>query len=142
MRVEVVGYNPPGRSCGAGENHVKNIHVGLGIKGEPHYLFAGDAEPTWACEVKVVDGPDFRGRFVHGKKGDRFLYLNWGDVDDDGTFRLFRRAKIMLTDVDTKLVEGADRNGKTLVARVNLTDEKGFPTCARLRAPAIEWSLA
>jgi hypothetical protein len=141
MRVDIIGFDPPGRSCGAGEDHVANIHVGLGIKAEPHDLFRGDEEPRWTVDVNVVDG-DFRGKFVHGKKGERFLYLNWGDVGDDGAFRLFRRAKIMLTDVDTKLVESAERDGKSLVARVALTDAKGFPTCARLRPPQIEWSLA
>lgn len=140
MRVEVIGYNPPGRSCGAGESHVANIHVGLGLKDQPHDLFRGDEDTHWTVDVKVVDD-DFRGKFVHGKRGDRFLYINWGDVDDDGTFRLFRRAKVMLSEVDPKLVAHAESSGKPLVARVNLTDEKGFPTCARFRPSDIEWAV-
>jgi Family of unknown function (DUF5990) len=47
---------------------------------------------------------------VQGRPGDRFIYLTWGDVGDDGTFRMF------------------------------LTDECGGPTCARLKPPALTLS--
>ena len=43
---------------------------------------------------------DFKGPAVHGERGDRFLYLTWGDVDDYAHFRRFRRAKLMLNRID------------------------------------------
>ena len=57
----------------------------------------------WALDVAVVGTAgdrDFRGPAVQGKRGERFVYLTWGDVAADGAFVMFRRAKLMLADVD------------------------------------------
>lgn len=81
------------------------------------------------------EGRDFRGPAVHGKRGERFLYLTWGTVSGD-EFTMFRRAKLMLSEAP------ADVSGdQALVATVALTDEKGLPRCARVRAPHIQWSV-
>ncbi len=88
----------------------------------------------WEVDVEVVerDGQrDFRGPAVQGKRGERFVYLTWGEVRD-GTFSMFRRAKLMLDDVP-------DPAAESVVARVDLTDESGMPRCARLKSPALEW---
>lgn len=54
---------------------------------------------------------------------------------DDGSFTMFRRAKLMLADVVSAL---PSLNGDSLVvATVDLTDERGGPRCARLRPPAL-----
>jgi Family of unknown function (DUF5990) len=48
----------------------------------------------------------------------------------------------MLADVDADLLDAAQRDDRpVVVAAVDLTDDHGGPRCARLRAPAIEWSL-
>ena len=94
--------------------------------------------PSWTTEVVVVDG-DFRGPAVQGKKGERFLYLTWGDVVD-GRFEMFRRAKLLLGEIDAALVREADADGAALVADVDLSDECGGPRCARVRPPALRWS--
>ena len=47
----------------------------------------------------------------------------------------------MLADVDAGLLDSAQHDGRALVATVDLSDERGGPRCARVRAPAIEWSL-
>jgi hypothetical protein len=142
MRIEIVGTNPPGRSCSSEHD---NIHVGIGSKGKAVELFPGDAKKIrWELDVRIVaqDGAlDFRGPFVDGKRGERFIYLNWVNVADDGTAELFRRAKLVLDDVDPELVAQADGKQRALVATVNLTDGNGNPTCARVRPPAIDWSL-
>ena len=70
-------------------------------------------------------------RRCRGSAAQRFVYLTWGEVRD-GTFSMFRRAKLMLDDVPDPGVD-------TVVARVDLTDESGMPRCARLVAPALEW---
>jgi hypothetical protein len=84
---------------------------------------------------------DFRGPAVHGKRGERFLYLTWGNVDADWAFRMFRRAKLMLNRAEVKIVERAVASNKALVATVRLTDERGGPRCARVDPPAIAWTL-
>ena len=59
----------------------------------------------------------------------------WGDVDADGSFAMFRRAKLMLADLE-RVVAGAGDTGQ-VTARVDLTDECGGPPCARLSPPAL-----
>ena len=88
------------------------------------------------------DGYDFAGPFVRGVRDDRHLGLAWGDLQGDGTLRLFRGAKLRLVDVDPGLIEQAMRPGHRLVARVRLTDAKGNPVCARLHPPYLTWSVA
>lgn len=148
MFIEIEGTNLPGRSChpsGAGESY-GNIHVGLGLHQQPIELFPGDAPSTrWRVEVRATrsdDGSyDFRGRFVHGPRGDRFLYVNWVNVMPDGSPRLFRRAKVTLTAIDPCLVERAMATGNALACTVNLTDAKGNPSCARFRPADITWRV-
>ena len=62
-------------------------------------------------------------------------------VDEGGAFRMFRRAKLFLADVDPHVLASAQRSG-TLVARVGLTDAKGHPVCASITPPGVEWSAA
>lgn len=140
MEVTIRGTNPPGRTwC----DHA-DIHVALQVGKDPDGAVPADTPaPSWTTEVRVVvdgdGGLDFRGAAVHGKRGGRFLYLTWGDVVD-GRFEMFRRAKLVLADVDAALVRSADRNGTALVAEVDLTDERGGPRCARVDPPAVRWS--
>ena len=79
---------------------------------------------------------------MHGKRGERFLYLTWGDVGPGESFAMFRRAKLMLDRVDPDLVTRAERSGRALVATIDLTDDKGGPRCARVDPPALTWALA
>ncbi|MDR2985088.1 MAG: DUF5990 family protein [Nocardiopsaceae bacterium] len=156
--VRIDGYDLPGRSCrpepdGAG---YKNVHVGVGDY-RPHaegltvadrrwvatQLVPGDAESaSWEFTVTIRRGDaiDFGGHSVRGDRSDRHLGLIWGEVPGDGTFRLFRGAKLRLVDVDQRIIERAWQPGFTLVARVRLTDGRGNPICARVRPPYIEWS--
>ncbi|MGC1212946.1 MAG: DUF5990 family protein [Micromonospora sp.] len=124
MRLVIRGHHLPGRKCGAYEG----IHVGLQVGREPVGLVPGDADGAeWVTAVRT-DGGDFRGPAVHGRKGERFIYLTWGTVTD-GTFSMFRRAKLMLGDLPV----GAEE----LTVDIDLTDEAGMPRCARLDAPAV-----
>lgn len=60
------------------------------------------------------------------------------------SFAKFRRAKLMIADVDDDVLEAAaaDPNDASLVAEIDLTDERGGPRCARVRPPIVRWSLA
>jgi Family of unknown function (DUF5990) len=97
----------------------------------------------WAVDVAVVATPDgeldVRGRAVHGRRGDRFLYLSWGTRSAAGEFTMFRRAKLMLDAVDPEML-GAAKRGGGLVARLGLTAPDGSPRCAAVRPPDITWS--
>jgi hypothetical protein len=148
VRVEIRGRNLPGRSFCGGEDGamLANVHVAVQDGREPFGLVPGDAAgATWEVDVRVVpasDGTvDFRGTAVHGKRGERFLYLTWGDVGADGSFAMFRRAKLMLDRIDPEIVRHAEHGGRTLVAEIDLTDGRGGPRCARVDPPALEWHL-
>lgn len=131
MRIVIKARRLPGRVCGP----YRNVHVGLQVGSRPDGLVPADAaDAEWETDVRVIeqdDGRDFRGPAVHGKRGERFLYLTWGEFDGQD-FAMFRRAKLMLVDVPPAT--------DAAIAEVDLTDERGMPRCARLRDPAIRWS--
>ena len=41
--------------------------------------------------------PDFSGPLVHGRPGERFLYLSWGHVTAASEHEMFRRLKLYLS---------------------------------------------
>jgi len=144
VQIRIVGTQLPGRECCAGDNFpgYSNIHVGVQRKNRRDELLGlhpGDAASAeWTLDCSV-DGTDVRGPHIQGRPGARFIYLSWGDVDDKGRFTMFRRAKLMLADVPTDVLDAAARSG-TLVGTLGLTDAKGHPLCARVKPPMIRWS--
>ena len=145
MQIEITGVNLPGRVfCRPDGSLMGNVHVGVQIRRDPVQLRRGDAVETfWQLEIDVVrkDGAlDFRGAPVQGKRGDRFIYLTWGDVNADDEFEMFRRAKLMLDRVEPGLIEAAMTAG-CLAARVDMTGGDGGPRCARVDPPAIAWTV-
>lgn len=133
VQVVVRGHRPPGRRFGP---HA-NVHVGLQVRSQPDGLVPADVpDAEWIADVRVVrcgNALDFHGPAVHGRAGERFLYLTWGDLVDD-RFETFRRAKLILDEA------GADETTTRLIADIELTDEHGSPRCARVRPPAVRWS--
>jgi hypothetical protein len=136
MLLQIRGHRLPGRVWQSRDGRYDNVHVGIQVGKEPRELVRADAEsPSWTIPIEVVareNGLDFRGAAVQGKPGARFVYLTWGDVDADGLFTMFRRAKLMLADV-VPFVAETDH----VIARVDLTDDCGGPRCARLKPPAL-----
>lgn len=135
MEIVVRGHRPPGRRFDA----YTNVHVGLQVRSQPSGLVSADTpDAEWTADVQVVPcgaGVDYRGPAVHGRAGERFLYLSWGEVTGD-SFEMFRRAKLMLAE------SGADETTARVVADVDLSDEQGGPRCARVRPPAVRWSAS
>jgi uncharacterized protein DUF5990/uncharacterized protein DUF5655 len=159
LLVRIDGHDLPGRSCcpEPGGTSYQNVHVGIaddradatgltmpGSRWVATRLVPGDAKSaSWGVTVTIRRGPDaidFGGHAVRGDRSDRHLGLIWGEVPGDGTFRLFRGAKLRLVDVDQRLIEQAWQPDFLLVANVRLTDARGNPICARIRPPYIQWS--
>jgi hypothetical protein len=143
VQLSIVGVNLPGRSfCRPDGTPLSNVHVGVQIRRDPAQLVAADApEARWDLDVDVVDRDgerDFRGPAVQGTRGERFVYLTWGNVDVHG-FEMFRRAKLMLHRIDPAVIAAAVSSG-SLTATVDLTAPDGAPRCARVDPPAIVWS--
>jgi hypothetical protein len=143
VRVTIEGHDLPGRRFVSEGVALRDVHVGVQVGREPAGLVPGDA-PTarWDVDVTVAtaDGAiDLRGPAVQGRRGDRFFYLTWGDVGPGGSFAMFRRAKLMVADIDPALLAAVAADDGTLVAELGLTDGGGGPLCARVRPPAVTW---
>ena len=124
MRLVIRGHHLPGRRCGPYDD----VHVGLQVGRDPQGLVPGDASRAeWVVEIGT-DGGDFRGPAVQGRRGERFVYLTWGTYTN-GTFTMFRRAKLMLGDLPPGV--------ENVTVDIHLTDSKGMPRCARLTEPAL-----
>ena len=141
MLLQIQGYHLPGPAWQSDDAHYDNVHVGIQVGKEPRELVPADSETSsWTIPIQVVareGGLDFRGAAVQGRPGARYVYLTWGDVAEDGSFTMFRRAKLMLADLAPLITGNGDQ---TIVATVDLTDDCGGPRCARLRAPALQLS--
>ena len=147
MKLSVIGTNMPGKTfCQPDGSTLENVCVGIQEGRDAVGLVPGDADSArWKTEIRVVtadDGAvDFRGPAVHGVRGERFVYLTWGNLAAGGTFAMFRRAKLMLNRIDPDLVSRALADDSGLACTVNLTDGRGGPRCARVDPPAISWTL-
>ena len=144
MRIVIEGRDLPGAEFVSEGVPLHNVHVAVQVGKEPVGLVRGDAAAArWEVDVRTVVGDDgaidLRGPAVQGKKGDRFLYLTWGDVGTDGSFAMFRRAKLMVADIEPELLADAAHADGVLVASLPLTDERGCPRCARVKPPVISW---
>ena len=143
--VVIRGHHLPGKDFRNACVPIHQVHVGVQVRADPTDLVRGDAESAeWHVAVRVVEdenGLDFRGPAVHGRRGERFLYLTWGDVGTDGSFAMFRRAKLMLDTVDPTLVRAAERTRRALVASIDLADDHGGPRCGRVGPAALVWSV-
>ena len=106
MRIRIEGSDLPGRTCGPGpdvpDGH-HDVHVAVQGKKGQHDLWGlvpADVDlATWELDGDVLAPPpvfDVRGPQINGAPGRRFIYLTWGVVGADGTFTMFRRAKLQL----------------------------------------------
>ncbi|MFJ6700999.1 DUF5990 family protein [Streptomyces sp. NPDC091272] len=135
LRVRIVGSELPGAECGG----FRDVHVAVQRHKVPEGPVRADAaEAVWEFPVGVVRGrdgtADFRGPYVQGRPGERFVYLTWGELPEGGEFGMFRRAKLFLADVPAELVASGAVEG-----RLGLTDASGMPVCAGVRPPGIVW---
>jgi hypothetical protein len=147
--IRVEGFDLPGRSCGPGPDYPDghhNIHVAVqGRKGQQdllHLVPADLTSATWELDCDLVSPPpanDLRGPQIHGSPGKRFVYITWGVVEPDNPFRMFRRAKLWLDAVSPEVMHAVCDHG-LLVGRLGLTDDAGWPLCAAVRPPRIQWS--
>ena len=87
------------------------------------------------------DGVDFAGEHVHGRRGDRFIYLAWGLPDQTEPFVMFARAKIKLAHIPPDLLEQAREHGQGLRAELEATNANGQSASGTINPPAIRWSI-
>ena len=146
MQIRIEGRDLPGHRAGPQADALRlgNVHVGVQRRQEVvGRVPAWAPSASWAFEVagrEIDDLLDVGGPWVHGRPGARFLYLSWGAVDGPA-FAMFRRAKLLFGDVPTALLRGAYEEAGVLTAELALTDGHGDPLSARVRPPAVVWTL-
>lgn len=140
--VRIIGHRLPGRAwC----EHA-NVHVGIQHGHDITDLVRADADVViFNVPVAVYRDPmigtDFRGPYVHGPRDRRFIYLSWGNVDDNARFTMFRRAKINFATMPEHILR-ALADGCTIQTTLNLTGRDGGPLCASVPADAIGWLIS
>jgi hypothetical protein len=149
LNFRIIGRNLPGlkfgRSAGAlvdGEP----VYLGIQRKAEVIDLVPGDAPlAVFNFPVDVLsssEGLDFRGPFVHGDRGKRFLYLSWGELGADGSFSMFRRAKLPLSAIKPEdIARSSSAAAPAVECTLDLTDESGGPMCGTTVAQRISWRV-
>lgn len=108
------------------------LRISLGIQHKKEVVHsepASNGDRVFEVPVLLRAG-DFFGPFVHGPKGERFIYLVWSDDRES-----FRRAKIQLLDIPFSLL-----TKDIVVGRISMTDKRGGPLCASVRPPVVLWS--
>lgn len=143
LKVRIVGEHLPGISF-KGLKHREPVYVGIQNKKDVIELKRGDSrEVTFDFNVGVLISRsiDYHGPFVFGTKGKRFLYLSWVELRPDGSYEMFRRAKLHLSVLKSAEVRNALSKGLILEGKLDLTDESGGPLCASVLPPRIRWSF-
>jgi hypothetical protein len=136
LRIE--GTDPPAASCPGPDG------VAIGIQRGPTVIDAmpsSTPDPRFHAELEIVtdgEATDFRGAYVHGPRGDRFLYLAWVGIRDGN---MVARIKLKLADIDPGLLETAASSGGPLIARLRLVNPQGRPVSGSVRPPNVEWVL-
>ena len=146
--VRIEGHDLPGLFCGPGPDYPDghhNVHVAVQRRGKPAELLdltPGDAfEAMWTLECTAkegLDGVDIKGSYVRRRWGPLPLSL-LGRAQRGGSFHHVPSGQALVDGVPPDIVERALSTG-VLVGRLGLTDEDGWPLCASVRPPLIEWS--
>ena len=113
-------------------------------KGRDEHVGISDvAAGKVAFDVPVTfnDDDDWRGPFVQGPKGERFLYLVWGPRTAGGLVGQVGRTKVMLEQAVAAAGDAVAKGGHGLVAELDLVDEKGKPRLARLKPESVDWRV-
>jgi len=142
LALRIIGRRLPGSSWSGRTG----IHVGVQHDSRVIGLVDGDAgEAVFDVDLEVVESPvgelDFRGPYVNGRRGERFVYLVWGEVDAAGTFAMFRRLKLHLAPLLEQYPRSSVLASKRVQAVLELTDTRGRPMAASVRPPWVTWRL-
>ena len=107
---------------------------------------AGAAELRFDVAVQVRGGEgdlDFRGPFVQGKRGDRFVYVNSSTLAGQAGTAWTRRAKVKLGSLTLEMVDRALREpAGVLEARIAGRAKDGGPACATVPLLDGGWRVA
>lgn len=135
--IRLVAVDPP-------PDAANGVRFGLQEKNGTVDAVPATGTTTFDTMIELVpaggSAQDFRGLHVHGRRGDRFIYLSWGIDDPAGSYVMVARAKIMLADLPPDLLAAAAAGEVGLECRLAATNAKGQPASGTIRPPGLEWS--
>jgi hypothetical protein len=83
----------------------------------------------------------FLGPFAQGPRAERFIYLVWASGARGAPAAMIGRIKLHLSHITWAQVEKAAARGKPLKVTLPLTNAKGGPVFASVRADACRWEM-
>lgn len=114
----------------------KEVVADVAAEGEEiHFLV-----PVLVRENAQTGTVDYSGSYVHGRPGERFVYICWGHRHEQA-WEMSQRAKLPLSALDKRLVQSALRAGKPLQAVLDMTNPRGEPVCATIREDGVQWQV-
>ena len=107
---------------------------------------ADGGDLSFDLSVRVVSRPDgaldFRGPFVQGRPGGRFVYVRSGTSAGDHGSCWSRRAKIGLEGILPAQVDEATRPGRVLEGRIPGRAGDGGPSCGTVPLLDGGWTVS
>ena len=117
--------------------------VHLGIQKDNEIMEAAPADlesivfrPVLRARKHSDGSANFLGPFAHGPRTERFIYLVWAT-----SVAMLGRVKVHLNHITWTQVEKAVARNKPIKVTIPLTNTKGKPVCASVRADASRWEL-
>ena len=89
---------------------------------------------------KIEPSPDFKGPFVQGIRGERFLYIDIGTAAGQHLTQWSRRLKIPLRGISWETIDMLSQTNVYLETRVPGTAKDGGPNCATVK-PFAGWTV-
>lgn len=136
INVTIVASEPP---FAAGDGVLFGLQAGRVVEDPVPACDTTEFHTTIDVAGTADSDVDFSGAYVHGRRGDRFMYLSWGIADQTEPFVMFARAKIKLGSIPNQLLSSAIEQDRVLIAHLQATNAKGQPTSGTINPPAIDW---
>ena len=149
LKLKVICRDLPGirfEDDGRDERTKEPVYLGIQCDEEVIHQAAGDRKqvtfhPEFRVKRRPNGTPSFLGPYAKGSAKNRFFYLSWGELQDTGSFRMFRRLKIYLNPIRWADVKRSLKSNEPIVVRLKLKDDKGGPMCGTPNAGAMKWEL-
>lgn len=150
LTIEVVCRHLPGLSfkdsSSPDAETIEPVYLGIQKGAEVIEAVPADQKqvifrPTFKIAKQTDGSPNFLGPFAKGTPQERFFYLSWGVMTKDNRFEMFRRAKIHLNHLTWEQVREALASDQPLKVVIDMTDKRGGPLCASIRADRADWRM-
>lgn len=96
-------------------------------------------EPSFNVSPMPDGKTNFLGPYAKGTPTQRFFYLSWVAMNNEGRQTLVGRTKIPLSQLTWMQVAEAVSSGRGLTVAVSLTDKRGKPRFGTIKGGDLRW---